>query len=710
MKKLFSLITALLLTFSIITPSYANAAENISYKEAIEIAKEAFDLNTKDYNINHRLEEDSSGKSIYSISWNSKDENGSINVSINASTGDIIQMYRWESSINSSNKIPKYTKEEAQKTAEKLIKKLQPEKSKSMILQPKNEYQNDSSYLNDTYSFTFIRVLNGIYFPENSIRVEIDKNTLIIRRYSFSWDDKSTDTSKAIDKQRAMEIFKEKLGLELSYKLVKKAGMDEETPILVYTLKNGSYPIDAITGEIINNSVSIRLADSYSLNEGAKMFVKEVLTPEEQKSIEEFNKLITKEAAILQVKNYVPSINELDFEGAALYSTSDGKSAVWSLNWRYEKKSSDGKEIVYGYASAEVDALNSKLISFYMDGNKFYPEKGTEPSYTKEQAKAIGENFLKKIQNEKFELCQYIESKYPEPKDEKPSSYSFQYTRKHQGALVPFNTMYVSVNAYTGQVMAYNLNWKDIELPDADSVIKLDDAYKSLFEKVDFSLKYIRCYNNEKYDYKNYEVRPAYVLDNIFRSMDAKTGELLDYNGKPLKKYKEIEYKDIKGNLYEKDIKLLIELGIIDDASQNFRPNEEIKQQDFIKMLIKALSPYVYDENDSYERYYEEAIRRNIISKSEKVPGSKVTNIQAAKMLTRALGIGAIADYGDIYSLSFKDSNSISVNSRGYAAIVSKLDIIKAQNGYFKPSNVIKRGEAASIIVKFLMVNLATAE
>lgn len=709
MKKILAFIIMFSMLLGIMLPHNVSANEKtkVTYQQAIESAKKAFNLETKDYEISHSYNEGENGRGFYQLNWSKKDGDGNINVYVDAITSEILIMNRYEPSENPQKKISKYSKAEALKTAEDFIKKLQPQKFSQTKLVV-NEYNNIPSYMESNYYFDFVRIENGIEFAGNGIHLGIDKNTLKLVYYEYSWDNNQLpDISKIIGLEKAKEIFKEKLGIELSYRLITKSGSKEPTPMLVYTLKNGNYPIDAITGEVLYNRDIITTKNDMKV--GFSKAKEYDLTAEEIKSIENNSKLISKENALAVVEKYVPQIKDFKLEEARLYSMGNGDTAKWRFSWNYTDK--EKEPAVYAYINAEVDAVNSKLISFYIYGNKFYPNEKTDPSYSKEQAKGIAENFLKELEPDKFSQCEYRDS-FRGIETEKPSLYNFYYIRKHDGAVCPFNTLSVSVNAYTGQIMEYNLNWKEYVLPSTKEAMKLEDAYKALFEKVDFSLKYIRSDNGGRVELVNYDIKLAYQFSNYFTMLDPTNGTLLDYNGKPLKKVNNLSFTDIKGTPYEKDIFLLIELGIIDADGGKFNPNSEILQKDFIKLVIKSIDPYIDNRNESndYDVYYKEAITRKLISEAEKKPDSKVTRLQASKILVSALGLGSVAELSDIYILKAKDLKSIPQNMTGYAALSSRLGIVKLNNGNFNPSSTLKRGEATSIIINYLNVDLITAQ
>jgi hypothetical protein len=129
MKKTLSFIIALVMTFGILVPVGANAqeAKKIELKQAIEIVKNAFNLDTTNYNFNYNYNENNTGHKSYDMNWNSKKDNqGGLYASVDAETGDILNMGRWVNSTEARSKIPAYTKEQALNSAKAICLKLQP--------------------------------------------------------------------------------------------------------------------------------------------------------------------------------------------------------------------------------------------------------------------------------------------------------------------------------------------------------------------------------------------------------------------------------------------------------------------------------------------------------------------------------------------------------------------------------------------------------
>ncbi|MCX7885247.1 MAG: S-layer homology domain-containing protein [Caloramator sp.] len=711
MKKVLSFIMAMILFADCTYPLKASAEDKITSSKAIEIAKSAFNLNTEGYNLNQNYIE-SDNRKIYKLNWYSKKKDGSnIYVSVDAQSGEIINMSMLDGSTYTPRRIPKYPKSNAKAVAEEIVKKLQPDKFKKIKLIDNANNLYDSNYYSDVYTFNFIRIENNIEVNDNGITVSVDKNNLKIRNYDLNWDNiEFPDTSKTIEIDTAKEIFKEKLGLELSYSMSYNLNSKKNTPILVYSLKNGNVPIDAINGDIIKTGYYTPYINGLSKEEG-KSDTLENLSTEEHKIIDASNKYISKEKAIEIAKMYLPLNEKYKLTNANLYSNSNNDTALWYLYW--ENIDSTSKN--YNYMNAQIDAVNAEVKSFYYGGSDFDQLlKDKKPSYDKDQAKKIADDFIMSIYPEKFKQIEYKETNdyYTINKENLiPPIYYFTYVRKINGITCNFDSITVNVNTYTGKVTGFNINWsKNLELPSKEGAIDINKAYNILFNKLNFSLKYVKCY-----DYINSDAKPqiklAYVLTPFSGIIDAKSGSILDYNGNPIKIQKTPEYSDIKGNPNENNIKLLSEIGILKDTDNKFRPNDNILQKDFVKLIILSIDPYSYNLDDSYEAYYEQAVNKKIISEKEISPESQVTRQQAAKMIVKALGVGFVADVTNMYNVSkFKDANSISPEYKGYVAISSELKIINGYDNYIYPLKSISRGEAATIIVNFLNVNTDSKE
>jgi hypothetical protein len=704
MKKMIALLTILTLligVFQIPGGVLAEEKPQITLKQAIEIAKSTLDIKTEGFEFNSSYIENQNGFNIWSLNWNNtKTNNESINVSIDSSKGEIVSIGWYTPYEQPKSRIPKYTKAEALKAAEAWATKLQGEKFKLTKIK-ENPNQDYYSKYSDVYAFDFVRVQDGIEVSPNTISIQLDKNTLKIRNFFMTWDNQNLpNKATAFSLDKAKELFMSKLGIELTYNLIYSTPNNEPKMVLAYTLKNGNSPIDAISGDILNNMFRVY----YGLDKGgmAEQTSSAVpITPQEQTVLEDQSKYITKEAAEQTVRKYLKIDDNMKLERANLFPGYNKVNAAWSLEWKYTNLSDNSTK----YLNAQVDAITNELRTYSIYYNNEKIDKAAT-AIGKDAAKKIAEEFLKKIQPEKFTKTQYRESN--DMNGIMPAyqtTYNFNYIRVENGVPCPSNALLVSVNQYTGEVISYNAGWSDISFPKPENVISLDKAYEALFTNVKFGLEYTYNYPNTN-DYDKKEMKLTYVLENKTILMDASNGQMLNYDGTPVKSTEKLSYTDIKGNKAEDAINTLIDMGILVPENTTFAPESNMLQKDLIKLIVRSIQDYypmpLAKTENQYDSYYSEAIRRKLIGENEKNPDAVITNQDISRLIVRAMNYGVLAEKVNMFTANFKDASKIAPAYKGYMVIAAELGIIAVTDSYINPTKVITKGDAAEIIVNYL--------
>ncbi|MGE5473142.1 MAG: YcdB/YcdC domain-containing protein, partial [Ignavibacteriales bacterium] len=463
MRKIISLLLTVIMVLTAIPVSFAQESTEpkMSLEKAIELAKSKLKVPEKDFNFNSNYTENNDGKNLWFLNWNSKvqsQKSFDTSVTINADTGDIVSYSSYTEKKNVS-RIPKYTIEQAKKAAEEFISNIDAEKFKETKLFEK-QYLSGNEYLSDTYSFSYVRYIGDIPYIDNYFNIFIDKSTLNVTSFQLEWDSDIISLQKAnITIDQAKEIFKDKLGVELSYKLVSDNG-DYTNPkaILVYSLKYGNKPIDAKTGEILKDGYYYANGEGYyrkNMNK-AKEDQKAQLTPEEQKAVDKTKKYIKKELALEIAKKYLNLESGYTLTNSNLYDDYLGmQDAVWSFYWEYKAPQNSKVKVAserYGSQSCSVDAVTGEVRSFYISDSKFEAPKDAKMKYNKETAKKLADAFIKKILPQKskdFEFRDY--DLYNQSYDNStPKYFYFNYVRKQGNAYCPFNKVNITVDAYNG--------------------------------------------------------------------------------------------------------------------------------------------------------------------------------------------------------------------------------------------------------------------
>lgn len=167
---------------------------------------------------------------LWSLSFAKEDKDGRdyryVNVSINAETKEIMNFYT--SMPYDAKAQAKYDEDDAKAAAEKFLKEFKPD----LFEQTKYEGSNGRGIVIPLaedgkeekplqYSLVYTRMVNGIPFPDNSLRVGYDAVNGRIYSFDMTWFDEKFPTVKDnVTPDKAYETLFKDLGLELQYKFV----------------------------------------------------------------------------------------------------------------------------------------------------------------------------------------------------------------------------------------------------------------------------------------------------------------------------------------------------------------------------------------------------------------------------------------------------------------------------------------------------------
>lgn len=714
MKKSLALILVLTFVFLCGSPALALTDAGISQEEAIQKIKDIIDTTSYDrFNINYN--ENEGNRKVWELSWSkTQAPYGSLSASIDAKTGNILHLYMYKGydSDRKTSPIPKYNEEEARKIAEDFAKKLQPEEfaRTKLIMRDMPVYPMDGGTYRDSYSFNFTRMENDIPVEGNGINIRVDAHTGEIENYSFTWSWEPLPSSESlISIEDAEKVFKDEVGLKLIYRRYYDRRSRNEDIKLVYTLERpGSVLIDAATGKLLDDNYY----DLYSTGteESAKIMDSD-FTPVETKEVEVTKNCISKEAAVDIVKKYISIPNDFKQRLANLYEDYDNPDQkVWSIEW--EKTSDNGE---YGFIYARVNAVTSELLSFDIYD---YSKRSQEfkQNYDRLDAQKEAEEFLKNHQPKRFENVILEETQEKVEFPEKVQRHNFSYTRLVNHIPYIANGFDLTVDAETGKITSYRMNWHEKDFPSSDGVLEKTDVEARFLKDIGLELVYTSLYNpKEKIsNYKLvYKVKPSASY-----TFDAFGFQPLDNSGKPIQEETKTAFSDIKRHWAEKDIQLLVDLGIIKSEESKFRPDDSITEGEFIKLLLIAKGRRIPDDmplppikrlesgdtkiDEEIQKYIEEAIKLGWVKDSEALAKRALSREKAAAFIVRAMGFEKIASIPDIYKDAVNDISSLNPEYKGHIAIALGLKLLTPDNGSFKPKNNISRAQASTILVRML--------
>lgn len=688
MKKILSAILVLTLLLSTVTAStivtFASEVDSKELANAIGVVKKVIDIpddfSEFNYYYDQYDEETQKGYNV-SLEWTNPDDYEYISACV-SNDGNIIYYHSNRSEFKGEG-LAKITKKEAKKIAGDYLKKFCPK----IIGDFKLEDSLVNGYGND-YNFNYKMYVNDIPCDFISATISINKYVGKLSHYSYDENVKGLSINdfptkdKIIKLEEAKNIYLSDLGPELKY----LSDYDYSKKLLkvftAYLTDYSNRAIDANTGNIVDlyneyglyrNSVNESDDKEEKAADGGESKIK--YTEEELKEIERVENLIDKNQAEKIARKLVINIGNEELKSLRLMKDNGpNQEYSWSLN--FEK----------GYV--RVDAKTGQLISFYCYSND---DTNTKRDIGLEKAKKISEKYLKKVCSDVEEQIKWTNESTI---DNKYRDYTFIYTRQVNEISFDDNSIYMSVNKENGDVVSYSRNWyKDTDFPGLDGVIAKEKAFDIVAELGDFGLIYKQDSEGKiilAYDFKK----------NANLILDAYKGVRLDYRGEIYKEpIESIEYTDIDGIWAENIIKELKENGYYLEG-ENFKPKEKTTQIEFFKYLYSLEKAYYAEDED----FYKMLIDRKIINKEEVNANAYITRQEAAKYVTRFLGVDKLAKESSIFRNMYKDK--IDKEYLGYASAVYVLDIMKGDSkGRFNGNKPLNHAESAIVIYNLLNVN-----
>ena len=175
-------------------------------------------------------------------------------------------------------------------------------------------------------------------------------------------------------------------------------------------------------------------------------------------------------------------------------------------------------------------------------------------------------------------------------------------------------------------------------------------------------------------------------------------------------------FKDVTGSHWAKEsVESLAKKGIVNGKMDDmFCPDEPIKREEFVKLIVGAAGLELSGENDSftdtdksewYSKYLFAAHNAGLITGREDGSfgiGETLTRQDMAAMVYRVLSKNS-QSAEVTYKPDFEDYDSISEYARESVAALSQLGIINGMdNNRFAPSATATRAQAAQIICKLM--------
>ena len=724
----------------------------ISKEKALELGRDVFkkyfNTNIEDSKFSVRISLDNyynvnSEDYIWNITWSKSSISKNINysVSIIADTGKIQSINNSEYNSNDVSSIPTISLKEAREASDTFVKNIDADKFKE-VTRVDNDFAGYYRNGSGSYSFSYIRKVNGIEFNGNSIEVNVDGVSGKITYYYSNWNDKYTfpDEKSVITKEKAQDILKSSINMDLKY--VNYYDRYDDTHKkkeikVVYspTFKKGN-SIDANNGSFMEDI----------LNNQPKPIVKDLNEKEKTDFYKKYSASINAKEPISEARAEVimkETIKSLYGEGYILdplsydesFSLNNESEKAWSVQFYKDasKKYEEG-------GSIRIDALTESVISCYKN-NPYVEEKDFKANLTWDEAYTKAINTVAKyypsyVKNIKTEQTHFDRSNEPKENQYVERQVYFNFVRIENGIEYYDNNINVIVDLKTGEVTHINYRWEDaLVFPSLEKKISEESALNNFLQKYKTKMSYNLVNTSKDLNNPKFEPKLIYAIDygnkQVF-DVDAFNGKFVSYDGEEVNENIEIFMNDIKSSKYEKELSILAYKGLLN--TKDFKLNKEVTQIDLIKSLVdaKGFRPYVtmYDSaskesanvtvsasapveelkiigvtkgTEDY-KYLQMAVSYGIIDNEEvEFKGdTKVTREEMAKILVRFINYHKVAEIGDIFKANFKDADKLSKGYLGYVALAEGFGLVQLDNGNFNPNNVSTMEELALGIYKSL--------
>jgi len=672
--------------------------------------------------------------------YKSKSPGGSINIGIDADTGEIFYFNNWENYDNDKNFVAVLTRDEARVEAEKFLKdKFNIDlTSYELQLEPPNTYGYKMGGVKEqiTYNFTYNKKINGIVLKGSNIHIGVDGTDGSIRNYSHY--DLDVDMSKLppvegiITPKQAMDKYRKYTSISLQYITTYKEPYyvtSRPKIILAYVPQSYVSFIDAVTGKPVNYDGSPAEITNVQYNQPEEKPVP--MDPDAKISSKAIDE---KEAKALaqKYKTMVEEIFGIKFdENQSYYQPSNYNSIddIWNFSWYlYDENQSANLNLTI---KGKTGNINNLSIYRYNYENDIALKEGQHPKeiverYNWSQCKEKTIEIIKEMFPEQYGFYADRNAQEPAFDDDLKKTvraYDYAFTRVVNGIYYPENSIYVSIDRETGELTNLHFSWSDFEFPSVSNIIQKDKALEKYFQSIVPTLGY---FVPSKYDKEKgrdiYSDTPILVYsfgtpDYGYSGflLDAVSGKLVDWNGNELMLEGSERSTDLPEHWAKRSVELLMAQGIIQDPKIDY--NAYLTRAEAVKMMAIAKGRLYYGidqyteqsypdvpEDDENYFYVESAVKQKILTdiSGEFKGDEEITKEEFVKLLVNLLGYSDIAKYSNIYTLPGGFKN-ISTDAKGSAAICYALGILPAKDGsIFDGSSKVTWAEAASSLYKAL--------
>lgn len=677
------------------------AAEDEAMKQALTYVKERIEIPEEYSEFNHS-KNSSHGATSYSFSWYDEQRN-SIEVQI---CGKVItSYYRYHRDMykDVGYSFAKLTKEQLAAKAKAALKKLNPTVAKYIEVDTENLSVSVSS---NRASVALYRVKDGVRVNGQYGRITVDKNTGELLSFNLNWLPGATfaDSEKAIPTEKAIERFRELFPISKLYTFEYDWQKETYTPHLIYK-RDVNGQIDALTGEIATfegsydyyeNAVAADEAADYDVDDDdaapATQAAGVTFSEQEKKKLELEATLLKAEDVLEAMKKTgiysIPDEAKVSRENTyyndrlktyttnfsiqayQTYESVDGGIDVAEI------ADDDGSGVSVYYGNCTVNAETGEVLHFNgndLNAAQTLKSEKTAEKLLKRRLEAVAGDKAAEFKTDKLDFF-YTNTDLSGEKTENSKIRSASASSPRYVYDIPCQSerVYIEIDG-SGRVSGYDITYYGVKYPKPDNILSEEQAYAKYFEAADYKLLYRVAYN-----YKRERVETALVYDAEEElRLDAFTGKLTYNNGAEIPEKTVSGYTDLERSGYRKEAEKLALYGItLMDGEGRLNADIPITRGDFANLIMRI---GCYTDVEGAEK--------------------PLTRKYAAKLLTKEAS--SIAELPGLFKSPFSDVKEDDPYV-GYIAIANALGLMSGENGKFRPSAKMTRGDALMLVYDYL--------
>lgn len=727
----------------------------VSKEEAIELAKQLVsvpdDFQLQSVGFSSSVYATGQSRGVWRLEFAKQDRTkqyyAQISVQVDAENGDLLG---YRSYVNDPNKKPEFPpkvdREAAKQIAYDFLVSRASGKLAHVRLHEVEDNRAKPPLQGDVhYNFRYDRIVDGIPFKQNYMEVTVNGEGHITG-FGVYWDDSISfePAGGVITPEQAQQAIVNHSRANLQYVIPYNMSEPRE-PKIAFRLQ--PVMIDASTGEPWVPEFEARTESNDT----------EPLAEKPLAAIPDGKLNLSRNEAVERVTEMIGLPAGLTLEDASYdeYTDPDSRmtTASWNMRWSNRNASPERSSEVW----ARVNSRTGELMNYSHYLYRAVSEEEDRSDWVSaNDARTIAVDLVQlALPHYADQLYLQPEHRYDiEPLQSEPSTYRYQFKRYINGVEVPYENVSVTVDRASGKVSQFynNITTRAYPLVPAERLSE-EEAKDSLLSEYQVVLEYfldqrVSLYGNpiaiEKYnlmvaagelppgeteglDFEQkakavYRLAPKFNTEPHF--LDAISGEWRSEETGEVITLEKVKAEDIENHWAEHALQLMIDYKAIDVQDGKVNPNAIITRGELIKMLVIAMnggtnyyrSMYSHAEKASfndvsfdspYFAYVEAAADQQLIDRSSEEfnPDDPMTRDEVADLIVRALGYGKLAQYEDIFNISFQDSSQSKY--KGQVAIVVGLGVMTLSNGKFEPLKQVTRAEAATAFYRYLQTRAA---